>query len=53
MKEKDPAVLAAFFSLSLSFFSYSSAVTRTFPLLIEGEAGHPMKGDPDLHGIKP
>ena len=32
MKEKkDPATLEAFFSLSLSFFSFSSSVTRAFP----------------------
>ena len=45
MKEKDPTTLEAFFSLSPSFFSFSSAVTRAFPLLIKGEAGRPMKGD--------
>ena len=45
MKEKDPAVLAAFFSLSLSFFSFSFVVTHAFPSPIKGEAGHPMKGD--------
>ena len=35
-------ILEAFFSLS--FFSFSSAVTRAFPWPIKGEAGHPMKG---------
>ena len=42
MKEKkDPATLEAFFSLS--FFSFSSSVTRVFPSPIKGEAGRPMK----------
>ena len=52
MKEKkDPTILEAFFSLS--FFYFSSAVTRAFPSPIKGEAGHPMKGDLDLHEAKP
>ena len=43
MKEKkDLATLEAFFSIS--FFSFSSSVTRFFPSPIKGEAGHPMKG---------
>ena len=43
MKEKkDPATLEAFFSLS--FFYFSSSVTRTFPSSIKGEAGHLMDG---------
>ena len=42
MKEKkDPIALEAFFSLS--FFYFSSPVTRAFPLPIKREAGHPMK----------
>ena len=60
MKEKkDPATLKAFFSLfalslsSLSFFSFSSTVTRAFPSLIKGEAGHPIKGDVDPHETEP
>ena len=48
-EKKDPAILEAFFSLS--FFSFSSAVTRPFPSPIKGEAGHPMKGDLDPHEI--
>ena len=47
MKEKkDPAALEAFFSLS--FFSFSSSVTRTFPSPIKQEVGRPLKGDRDL-----
>ena len=42
-KNKDPAILEAFFSLS--FFSFSFIVTRAFPSPIKGEAGHPMKGE--------
>ena len=43
MKEKkDPITLEAF---SLSFFSFSSSITRTFPWPIKGKAGHPMKGE--------
>ena len=46
MKEKtDLAILEVFFSVS--FFSFSSAVTRAFPSPIKGEAGRPMKGDRD------
>ena len=42
MKEKkDPTTLKAFFSLS--FFSFSSSVTHTFPSPIKGEAGRHMK----------
>ena len=37
---------------SLSFFSFSSVVTRAFPSPIKGKAGHPMKGDPDRHKIE-
>ena len=52
MKEKKDLVgLEAFFSLS--FFSFSSSITRAFPSPIKGEAGHPMKGDLDLHEAKP
>ena len=52
MKEKkDPATLEAIFSLS--FFSFSSVITRAFPSPIKGEAGHPMKGDLDLHETEP
>ena len=52
MKEKkDPVILEAFFSLS--FFSFSTAVTHTFPSPIKEETWHPMKGDPDLHGTEP
>ena len=47
MKRKDPVILEAFFSLS--FFSFSSTITCVFPSPIKGEAGHPMKGDPDPH----
>ena len=49
MKEKkDPATLKVIFSLS--FFSFSSAVTHAFPWPIKGKAGHPMKGiDQDPH----
>ena len=44
MKEKkDLVTLEAFFSLS--FFSFSSSVTRAFPSPIKGEAGCPMLGD--------
>ena len=43
MKEKDPATLEAFFSLS--FFYFSSSVTHAFPSSIKGEAGCPMEGD--------
>ena len=44
MKEKkDLATLEAFFSLS--FFSFSSSVTRAFPVSIKGEAGRPTPGD--------
>ena len=43
MKEKkDRATLEAFFSLS--FFSFSSAVTHAFPSPIKGKAGRPMRG---------
>ena len=43
MKEKkDPATLEAFFSLS--FFSFSSSVTRAFPSPIKEKAGHPTLG---------
>ena len=42
MMEKDPATLEAFFSLS--FFYFSSSVTRAFPSSIKGEAGHLMEG---------
>ena len=43
MKEKkDPVILEAFFSLS--FFSFSSTVTRNFSSPIKGKAGRPMKG---------
>ena len=43
MKEKkDPVTLEAFFSLS--FFSFSSSVTRAFPSLIKGEAERPTLG---------
>ena len=42
MKEKDPAILEAFFSLS--FFYFSPTVTRAFPSSIKGEAGCPMEG---------
>ena len=43
MKEKkDPVILEAFFSLS--FFSFSSVVTRAFPWPIKGKAGRPLKG---------
>ena len=42
IKEKDPATLEAFFSLS--FFYFSSSVTRAFPWSIKGEAGRPMRG---------
>ena len=42
MKEKkDPTILEAFFSLS--FFSFSSSVTRAFPSPIKGEAGRPYQ----------
>ena len=42
MKEKkDPAVLVAF--LSLSFFSFSSAVTRAFARPIKEKVGCPKK----------
>ena len=37
MKEKDPAILEAFFSLS--FFYFSSSITHAFPSPIKGEAG--------------
>ena len=50
-KKKDPAILEAFFSLS--FFSFSSIVIRAFPSPIKGEAGRPMKGDPDPHETEP
>ena len=44
MKEKkDPATLEAFFSLS--FFSFSSSVTRVFSSPIKGEAGRPTLGE--------
>ena len=44
MKEKkDLATLEAFFSLS--FFYFSSSVTRAFPSSIKGEAVRPMEGD--------
>ena len=49
-KKNDPTILEAFFSLS--FFSFSSVVTRALPSSIKGEAGHPMKGDPDRHKIE-
>ena len=49
--KKDSATLEGFFSLS--FFSFSFAVTRAFPSPIKGEAGRPMKGDPDLHETEP
>ena len=39
--KKDQAILKAFFSLILLFFSI---VTRAFPWPIKGKAGHPMKG---------
>ena len=40
MKEKkDPMILKAFFSLS--FFSFSSTVTRAFSSPIKGKAGRP------------
>ena len=42
MKEKkDPVILEAFFSLS--FFSFSSVVTRAFPWPIKGKARRPME----------
>ena len=42
MKEKkDLATLEAF---SLSFFSFSSSVTRAFPSPIKGKAGRPYRG---------
>ena len=41
MKEKkDPTTLKTF---SLSFFYFSSSVTRAFSSPIKGEAGHPMR----------
>ena len=44
MKEKkNPATLEAFFSLS--FFYFSSSVTRAFPSSIKREVGHPKEGD--------
>ena len=42
-EKKDPTILEAFFSLS--FFSFSSSVTRAFPSPIKGEAGRHMKGE--------
>ena len=39
--KKDLATLEAFFSLS--FFFFSSAVTRAFPWTIKGKVGRPMK----------
>ena len=45
MKEKeDLAILKAFGSLSLSRYSFSSAITRAFPWLIKGKAGRPIRG---------
>ena len=44
-EKKDPAILEAFLSLSLSFFSFSSSITRAFPSPIKGEAWYTMKGE--------
>ena len=49
-RKKDPAILEAFFSLS--FFSFSFAVTRAFPSPIKGEAGRPMKGDRTMNELE-
>ena len=40
-EKKDPVTLEAFFSLSLSFFSFSFVVTRAFPSPIKGKQGAP------------
>ena len=52
MKEKDSAILEAFFSLS--FFSFSSTVIHAFSWPVKGKAGRPMKGmGPDPHEAEP